>query len=99
MESELIINNYPKIRLSECKHHDINSMCIGARFCEKCNAIILFFPHCRKRFNEIEEDIVDILNHETLHWILLKENGEKACSDLDMISTYSEEYDEDWINL
>lgn len=77
---------YPEVRVSECKHFNIHRMSIGARYCTKCNAIILFFPHYRKKFDVIEESTTEILNHETLHWILFKEVGGNACSWLDMIA-------------
>jgi hypothetical protein len=63
-------------------------MPFGAYYCEKCNSIILCLPHFRRDFREIEENIASILNHESLHWVLLKEIGEEACSDPDAIAVY-----------
>ena len=90
---------YPVIKVSECRHFNIFTMSIGARYCEKCNFVILFFPHYKKDFREIEENIVDILNHETLHWILLKEISEDACLALDAIATCGEEKKREGVNL
>jgi len=85
------IKEYPSVRVSECKHFDVFSMPFGFRYCEKCNSIILFGPHLQNRFDLIEEDIASILNHETLHWVLLKEISKAACSYLDEIAIHIEE--------
>ena len=81
-----MLSEYPAVRVSECKHFNIFQMAVGARFCTKCNAIILFFPHCRKEFDVIEESTVEILNHEIMHWVIFKEIGEQASADFDAIA-------------
>jgi len=40
----------------------------------------------KKRFKEIEDDIVNILNHETIHWWLCKNVGVGASIDFDAIN-------------
>jgi hypothetical protein len=66
-------------------------MPIGPRYCPKCNSIILFVPHLRKRFKEIEDDIVNILNHETTHWWLCKNISEEASLGFDAINKESDD--------
>lgn len=78
-------DRYPTVRVSECEHFDSYSNPIGFRFCEKCNSIILFCPHLQDEAEWIEDNICLILSHESLHWVLFKEIGERACSDLDKI--------------
>jgi len=80
--------HYPTIRISQCLHFNIFSMSIGPWYCKKCNAIILCVPHYKKRFEIIVENIVEIINHETMHWILLKEVDNQAASFLDNIVKY-----------
>jgi hypothetical protein len=87
--------SYPSIRVSECKHHDFNIMPIGIRYCPKCNSIILFVPHMRKYFKEIEDDIVEILTHEEMHWWLCKNINEEASIDFDGIYESSEDSKQD----
>jgi hypothetical protein len=49
---------------------------VGASNCPKCNAIILY--HICLSSKEIEEEIVPILVHETIHWWLCKNINEEA---------------------
>jgi hypothetical protein len=59
-------------------------MPVGARYCPKCNAIIIY--HLCLSPREIEKEIVPILVHETMHWWLCKNINEGASIGFDVIN-------------
>lgn len=90
---------YPSIHISDCKHHDYNIHPIGPRYCPKCNSIILFAPHMRKYFKEIEDEIVDILTHEEMHWWLCMNIDEEASIGFDVICEPKNEPSDEYIQI
>jgi len=77
--------SYPEVRVNECEHFDPYNHPVGIRYCEDCNSLILFCPFMDYH-EEVKEDIIEIICHETMHWVLRKEVGAKACSDLDILT-------------
>lgn len=83
------IIEYPTIRVSQCRHYDSNVHPYGVRYCPVCNCIILGMALFSKK--EAEEEIVDILNHETTHWWLCKHINEETSIGFDVMSRMKNE--------
>lgn len=60
-----------------------NGGIFGSRYCPKHNVITLegFWRH--EELGAIAEEAVEIINHETLHWILCRDFDESASMSLD----------------
>ena len=87
---------YPEIVVDspiccDCKIKDYNEnpglVLIGPYYCPKHNVInlevILYVADSAKI---IEDEVVSILNHETIHWILCKDFNEEISMKFDSIS-------------
>lgn len=76
---------YPTVQVPFCKCFNIDTMPIGAYYCPRCNAIVVRYAALFLENKKIEEVIVHILNHETIHWWLSKNIDEMASFALDNI--------------
>lgn len=77
---------YPKVQVSFCKDFDIYKEPIGPYFCPRCNAIVLNYATKFIPKEKLIEELIDILNHETMHWWLCKNINEGASIGFDIIN-------------
>lgn len=65
------------------------SLHIGPAYCPKHNVIIVHLLLEPEQIERIEEVTIEIINHETLHWILCRDVGNNVSHDLDKVPSIS----------
>ena len=86
---------YPTVQVSFCKDYDIYREPIGAHYCPKCNAIVLRYATLFIPKEKIIEELIEILDHETMHWWLCNNINEEASIGFDMINEPNKNSKED----
>jgi len=87
--------DYSTVQVSFCKDFDIDREPIGAYYCPKCNAIVLRYATIFVPKDKIFEEVIEILNHETMHWWLCMNIEEEASLGFDMINESKKNSKED----
>jgi hypothetical protein len=68
--------------VSRCKDFALAAMRVAdAYWCENHNCIVLFNPD-ELDDNQVERRVIDILTHETMHWIFTKNDVSESYDDL-----------------
>jgi hypothetical protein len=76
---------YPTVQVKFCKDFDIHRDPVGAYYCTKCNTIVLWYATIFVSKEKIVEEVIEILNHETMHWWLYMNIDEETSLGFDMI--------------
>jgi len=76
---EVIVN--PSLPYCDCRQKEFDEyggFCVGPSYCPKHNVIIVENLFMFKDETKEFEEMIEIINHETIHWILCKEFSESV---------------------